>query len=88
MGKTHHHVHHLLGIALLITAFSAQAAEPYDACANNQKLYQPPPIFSVDEREETRVSADQTEVLNSGISKFIGNVVIEQHELRLKADFC
>lgn len=57
-----------------------------ETCNVSQNHYQPPPTFSESELEETRVSADQTQVLNRGSSKFIGNVVIEQHLLRLRAD--
>ena len=86
MGKTHHHVHFIFSIALLLTANSVTAEIAVAACSNIQNSYLSPPIFSADELDQTHISADQTQVLNSGVSEFIGNVVIEQHQLRLTAD--
>ena len=50
------------------------------------KDYSPPESFSVDKQQETRISAQQVENMSGDTSKFTGDVQIDRHQLRLKAD--
>lgn len=48
--------------------------------------YSPPPIFDAEELEQTRLSAEEVQNIEGKGSIFSGNVLIEQHLLRLRAD--
>lgn len=56
------------------------------ADANQQLKISPPPFFSGDEIENINISADQVQNLDNNVSAFSGNVLIEKHRLRLRAD--
>jgi len=49
-------------------------------------MYNAPPTFASDALEATDISAQQVKNINKSISIFSGDVLIEQHQLRLKAD--
>jgi len=48
--------------------------------------YQRPKAFPPDEIDNTRISADYTRTDNAGTTTLSGNVIIEKHLLRLRAD--
>ena len=83
----------LLLICLALCATPAHAAT--DADSNQQwllcptptaDLYQTPPDFPPDARDDTRISASQVENTSGDVTTFNGDVIIEQHRLRLHAD--
>ena len=49
-------------------------------------VHQPPPQFSADEIGRINISADGTRSDTLGNSSFLGNVVIEKHQIRVTAD--
>ncbi len=54
-----------------------------DLLLNN---YSPPESFAIDKQQETRISAQQVENLTGDTTLFTGDVQIDRHQLRLKAD--
>ena len=78
----------LLGIitaSLLQVAF----AETPDYCAAKYPSitsYQPPPLFSEDRQGNIDISANKTLSEKDGSSTFEGDVIVERHELRIRAD--
>jgi LPS-assembly protein len=78
----------LLGIiATLLHPISF--AETPDYCAAKYPSitsYQPPPLFSEDRQENIDISANKTLSEKDGSSTFEGDVIIERHELRIRAD--
>ncbi|MFW2373762.1 MAG: LPS-assembly protein LptD [Gammaproteobacteria bacterium] len=50
------------------------------------KNYNPPEFFPIDKQQETRISAQQVENMTGDITRFNGDVQIDRHQLRLKAD--
>ncbi len=49
-------------------------------------FHSPPPEFSGEALEATDISAEQVQNIAKSVSTFSGNVVIERHQLRLRAD--
>lgn len=49
-------------------------------------LHTPPPFFAPDKQENIEISADKTESSSDGSTTFSGNVIIEKHRLRVRAD--
>lgn len=49
-------------------------------------VYQAPPKFEADEQDNTKISANITRSNKNGESEFEGDVIINQHELRIRAD--
>jgi LPS-assembly protein len=78
----------LLGIitaSLLQVAF----AETPDYCAAKYPSitsYQPPPLSSEDRQGNIDISANKTLSEKDGSSTFEGDVIVERHELRIRAD--
>ena len=67
---------------------AAIAAEP-DYCAARYPFitsYQPPPNFAEDRRDKIDISADTTLSEKDGSTTFDGDVILERHELRIRAD--
>lgn len=78
-------------VSLIISAlcFSTPAFSQTDTTCptlTDAVVYQAPPIFNEGERENINISADKTRSDAEGKSDFLGNVVIEKHELRITAD--
>lgn len=48
--------------------------------------FQPPPVFSEADREKVDISAEKVGNTSTNLSTFSGNVLIERHLLRLRAD--
>ncbi len=48
--------------------------------------YSPPPVFSSDKLDSTNLSAEQVENIEGDTTRFSGDVLIERHLLRLRAD--
>ncbi|MDH3342758.1 MAG: LPS assembly protein LptD [Gammaproteobacteria bacterium] len=53
---------------------------------NDSVIHQPPPVFAKEDLGKINISADQTRSESKGTSTFLGNVIIEKHELRITAD--
>jgi len=49
-------------------------------------MYNAPPTFTADRLDATDISAQQVKNVDKSISTFSGDVLIEQHQLRIKAD--
>ncbi len=64
-----------------VVSFSQCPADSYSSLQ-----YTPPPVFSDDSLGATDVSAEQVQNIGKSISIFTGDVLIEQHQLRLHAD--
>ena len=78
----------VLGTLVTLLAQSVIAAE-LDYCAKQYPSitsYKPPPNFSLERREKIDISANKTESGKDGSSSFMGDVVVERHELRIRAD--
>ena len=78
----------VLGTLVTMLAHSVIADE-LDYCAKRYPSitsYKPPPNFSLERREKIDISANKTESGKDGSSSFMGDVVIERHELRISAD--
>jgi LPS-assembly protein len=78
----------LLGI-FTILHLALSFAETPDYCAAKYPSitsYQPPPLFSKDRQGNIDISADKTLSEKDGSSTFEGDVIIERHELRIRAD--
>ena len=81
---------------LLISATSLAYAEEqtktedlFSQCTpSNSSLlnYSPPPNFSTENIDEVNISAEQVQNVSKSTSSFTGNVIIERHQLRLRAD--
>ena len=80
--------------ALLLGAITAllhtvSFAETPDYCAAKYPSitsYKPPPLFSEDKQGNIDISANKTLSDKDGSSTFLGDVIIERHELRIRAD--
>ncbi|UCB53943.1 MAG: LPS assembly protein LptD [Thiotrichales bacterium] len=57
-----------------------------DARYPSLTLYEPPPYFPEHRRDKIDISANKTLSGKDGSSTFEGNVILERHELRIKAD--
>lgn len=69
------------------TSQGALNASPWRLCpAIAADAYEPPPAFPEDQQDDTRVSAERVENAASDVATFSGNVLIEKHRLRLRAD--
>ncbi len=84
--------HGLSILALCIITMSiplaATAAEP-DYCAARYPFitsYQPPPNFAEGRRDKIDISADKTLSEKDGSTTFDGDVILERHELRIRAN--
>ena len=78
----------VLGILAMLLS-SAVLAEYPDYCANKYPsitTYKLPPVFDESRQENIDISANKTLSGKDGSSTFEGDVVIERHELRIKAD--
>ena len=86
--------HSSLLILLLGQPFNLWAAsddgekDPWQFCptSNIQQRYQSPPLFSDEEKGQTRISAQQVENTAGNITIFSGNVLIERDGIRLLAN--
>ncbi len=68
-------------------SWSETRASSAQCPASNSSLsYAPPPVFPAEEIEKINVSAEQVQNINNSVSAFSGNVLIERHLLRLRAD--
>ena len=85
MTKHSYHVSFTFSIFFMLFTVNASATNIL-ACDISHKTYRAPPSFKKIDLENTHISADQTQILKDGISRFTGNVIIEQHEIRLNAD--
>ncbi len=95
MTFKHFCLYSTLLIALPMTTTTLWAAEKYyfagaiDSCPVDNEpaiTYTPPREFAKDIRSTTDISAQQVKNTDKSISTFSGDVVIEQHQLRLQAD--
>ncbi|MDT8452448.1 MAG: LPS assembly protein LptD [Gammaproteobacteria bacterium] len=77
----------ICGLGLLFYS-SAIFSQDSNSCPviDESVVHRPPPLFSADEIGRINISADSTRSDREGNSTFIGNVVIEKHELRVTAD--
>ena len=84
------HVFFLLAAsALAIPVTQAVQADELDYCAAKYPSitsYEPPPQFAEDRRDKIDISANKTLSGKDGSSTFEGDVILERHELRIKAD--
>ena len=67
----------------------ASTAEEPDYCAARYPFitsYQPPPYYAEGRRDKIDISADKTLSEKDGTSTFEGDVILERHELRIRAD--
>ena len=48
--------------------------------------YRPPATFAIDQQQETRISAKYVENISGNISQFTGDVQVDRHQFRLKAE--
>jgi LPS-assembly protein len=84
--------HRVSTIALGIIAMlfqHASSAQDLDYCTARYPSitsYNPPPYFAEDRREKIDISANKTLSGKDGSSTFEGDVIVERHELRVKAD--
>ncbi|HEB82213.1 MAG TPA: LPS-assembly protein LptD [Gammaproteobacteria bacterium] len=79
----------LLFLSPTVIADSRTASSAPELCPPPGKaapLHTPPPVFPVDSRENIEISADKTTSSSDGSTRFIGNVIIEKHLLRMRAD--
>jgi len=85
-------MHRISSLALGIVAMLLQhssIANDLDYCAARYPSitsFQPPPYFSEVTRDNIDVSANKTKSSKDGSSTFEGDVIVERHELRIKAD--
>ena len=77
----------LLGIILMLS-HSAYATDDQACKIGNVSgiVYEAPPLFSPDKQGNIDISANKTTSEKDGSSIFEGDVVIEKHELRIRAD--
>lgn len=79
-------------ITSTVAAASATSSEPpshFATCpaSEDPRLeYSPPPVYSAEKLNSTDLSAEQVENLDGDITRFTGDVLIERHLLRLRAD--
>ena len=81
-----HHARYLLGIAIVFFTTQTNASQSTELCETAETNSLSTPLFKSKIKGETQISADQTQILSDGLSRFTGNVVIEQHQIRLRAD--
>ena len=75
----------ILSALLFSTPVYSQTNENCPAL-NDTVTHQAPPVFTKEDLGKINISADQTRSDSQGTSIFLGNVVIEKHELRITAD--
>ena len=78
----------VVGIVSILFQHSSVALDE-DYCAAKYPSitsYQPPPFFEESRRENIDISANKTLTDKAGSSTFEGNVILERHELRIRAD--
>ena len=78
----------VVGIVSILFQHSSVALDQ-DYCAAKYPSitsYQPPPFFAESRRDNIDISANKTLTDKAGSSTFEGNVILERHELRIKAD--
>lgn len=78
----------MLGIFAMLF-YSASIAQGLEYCAARYPSitsYQQPPFFSEATRDNIDISANKTLTRKDGSSTFEGDVIIERHQLRIKAD--
>jgi lipopolysaccharide export system protein LptA len=78
----------VVGIVSILFQHSSAALDA-DYCAAQYPSitsYQPPPFFDESRRDNIDISANKTLTDKAGSSTFEGNVILERHELRIKAD--
>jgi len=74
---------------LLRAADPIQANDLFSQCPTSTSSllnYSPPPVFSAENIDETNITAEQVQNIANSTSSFTGNVIIERHLLRLRAD--
>lgn len=79
----------LLAMPLLTSADDLPPAESIKLCPvpeDSPYSYSPPPVFEEGNREQTRLSAEQVKNIDNSNALFSGDVLIERHLLRLRAD--
>jgi LPS-assembly protein len=72
-----------------ILADTTAQNDPLNLCPVNEKttpLYNPPPVFSAENSENTEISADTTQSSSDGSIELDGNVIVERDLLRVTAD--
>ena len=79
-----------LAVSIIALLFQSQAEagnlDYCDARYPSLTLYEPPPYFPEHRRDKIDISANKTLSGKDGSSTFEGNVILERHELRIKAD--
>ena len=80
----------LLALCIITMLFQqASIAQDLDYCTSRYPSitsYNPPPYFAEDRREKIDISANTTLSGKDGSSTFEGDVIVERHELRIRAD--
>lgn len=80
-------IYSLLLVTWPTLSWSEQAELTTQCPASDSSLnYTAPPVFTDDNIEKINVSAEQVKNIDNTISAFSGNVLIERHLLRLRAD--
>lgn len=75
--------------SLLWAEEPSQQKDLFRQCPTNSSTllnYSPPPVFSAENINEINVSAEQVQNIEKSVNSFTGNVVVERHLLRLRAD--
>ena len=78
----------VVGIMSILFLHSSAALD-LDYCAAKYPSitsYKPPPYFAESNRDKIDISANKTLSDKTGSSTFEGDVILERHELRIKAD--
>jgi LPS-assembly protein len=74
---------------LFNTPAHSENHEGYESCeiiSTQSTTYQEPPTFKPSEQGNTNIKANTTKTDKNGLSEFEGDVVIERHRLKIKAD--
>ena len=76
------------GVLAMLLQFTSDAGnlDYCDARYPSISSYQAPPDFPEDRRDKIDISADKTLSGKDGSSTFKGDVIVERHELRVRAD--
>lgn len=82
---------HFICAAILLHSLPVHAEnhESHESCeivSAQSTVYQEPPTFPASEQNNTNISANTTKTDKSGFAEFDGNVIIERHQLKIKAN--
>ena len=76
----------IFGLIAILFATQIVANQTSEFCESPNVNTTALPSFKNKKTDTTQISANQTQILSDGISRFTGDVIIEQNQIRLKAD--